>query len=73
MTYRAESFKSELAKISELRNKWIKNSKNGLLLNLFGFSSDFDETLWSCRLTVHMCTTTSTSLIKIELKTKKIY
>ena len=43
----AESFKSELAKISELRNKWIKNSKNGLLLNLFGFSSDFDETCWS--------------------------
>ena len=25
----AESFKSELAKISELTNKWIKNSKNG--------------------------------------------
>ena len=40
----AKSFKSELAKISELRNKCIKNSKNGLLINLFGFSSDFDET-----------------------------
>ena len=36
------TLKSELAKISELRNKWIKNSKNGLLINLFGFSSDFD-------------------------------
>ena len=34
---RAESFKSELAKISELRNRRIKNSKNGLLKNLFDF------------------------------------
>ena len=45
---RAGSSKSELAKISELTNKWIKNSKNVLLIKLFCFYSDFDETWWSC-------------------------
>ena len=40
----AGSSKSELAKISELRNKWIKNSKFVLLMKLFCFYSDFDET-----------------------------
>ena len=34
---RAGSSKSEFAKISELRNKWIKNSKNVLLIKLFCF------------------------------------
>ena len=33
----AGSSKSELAKISELKNKWIKNSKNVLLIKLFCF------------------------------------
>ena len=48
MTLGAESFKSELAKISELRNKRIKNSKNVLLLktvqNVLNskFSTSFD-------------------------------
>ena len=65
-TSRAGSFKSELAKISELRNKWFKNTKNGPLINLFCFSSNFDETWWSC--STPMCT----SFIKIGWKTKKI-
>ena len=30
----AESFKSQLAKIRELTNKWIKNTKNEVLINL---------------------------------------
>ena len=45
---RAGSSKSELEKISELRHEWIKNSKNVLLIKLFCFYSDFDETWWSC-------------------------
>ena len=44
---RAGSSKSELAKICELRNKWIKNSKNVLFIKLFCFQSNFDETWWS--------------------------
>ena len=35
--HRAESFKSELAKISELTDKWIKNTKNAGLINFLCF------------------------------------
>ena len=41
---RAGSSKTELAKISELTNKGIKNLKNVLLIKLFCFYSDCDET-----------------------------
>ena len=69
-TYRAGSSKSELRKISELRNKWVKNSKNVLLVKLFCFYSDFDENWWGCRF---MCTITSPSFFKIGINTKKFY
>ena len=48
LSFRARSSKSELSKISELTNRWIKNSKNVLLIKLFCFYSDCDETWWSC-------------------------
>ena len=67
---RAESFKNELAKISELRNKWIKNSKNGLLLNIFAFSSDFDKTRSSCSNHVYC---NFTKFHQNRMKNKKVF
>ena len=32
---------------------WNSEEKNGLLINLFCFSSDFDETWWSCSTQVY--------------------
>ena len=48
---------------------WNSEQKNGLLIKLFCFSSDFDETWWNCS-TYTWVTITSPSFIKIKWKTK---
>ena len=44
---------------------WNSEQKNGLLLKLFCFSSDFDETWWSCVLQFHQVSS------KLDEKQKK--
>ena len=69
-TLGAESFKSELAKISELTNKWIKNSKMGDNKNFFVFHLIFMKL---GEVAVHIGIATSPSFIKIGSKIKKIF